>query len=42
MKHLKHASETLAKTQEKHLKSLQKQTQHLDKTPASIYVKHMR
>ena len=32
MKHLKHASKTLAKTPEKYLKLLQKHTQHLDKT----------
>jgi hypothetical protein len=32
MKHLKHVSETLAKTPKKHLKPLQKYTQHPDKT----------
>jgi hypothetical protein len=35
MKHLKHASETLTKTPEKHLKSLQKHTQHPDKALAT-------
>jgi hypothetical protein len=37
MKHLKHASKTLAKTPEKHLKQLQKHMQHLNKALA-IYV----
>jgi hypothetical protein len=32
MKHLKHASETLTKTHEKHLKTIRKYTQHPDKT----------
>jgi hypothetical protein len=36
MKHLKHASETFAKTPEKHLKSLQKHTQHPYKTLANM------
>jgi hypothetical protein len=36
MKHLKHASETLAKTPEKHLKPLQKHTQYPDKTLANM------
>jgi hypothetical protein len=35
MKHLKHASETLAKTHEKHLKIIVKHTQHSDKTLAT-------
>jgi hypothetical protein len=35
MKHLKHVSETLAKTLEKHLKPLQKYTQHPNKTLAT-------
>jgi hypothetical protein len=30
MKHLKHTSETLAKTHEKHLKNIVKHTQHPD------------
>jgi hypothetical protein len=32
MKHLKHAFETLAKTSEKHLKTIEKHTQHPNKT----------
>jgi hypothetical protein len=32
MKHLKHASETLAKTHGKHLKTIVKHMQHPDKT----------
>jgi hypothetical protein len=35
MKHLKHASETLAKTPKKHLKPLQKHVQHPDETFAT-------
>jgi uncharacterized protein YciI len=35
MKHLKQTSETLAKTLEKHLKQLQKHTQHPGKTLAT-------
>jgi hypothetical protein len=32
MKHLKHASETLAKTHEKHLKTIVKHIEHPNKT----------
>jgi hypothetical protein len=35
MKHLKQAFEILAKTPEKHLKTIAKITQHRDKTPAT-------
>jgi hypothetical protein len=35
MKHLKHTSETLAKTPEKHLKIIVKSTQHPDKILAT-------
>jgi hypothetical protein len=35
---MKYASETLAKTPEKHLKLLQKHTKYPDKTFANIYV----
>jgi hypothetical protein len=35
MKHLKYASETLAKTPEKHLKTIVKHTEHPDKTLAT-------
>jgi hypothetical protein len=35
MKHLKHASETLAKISEKHLKTIAKHTHHSDKTLAT-------
>jgi hypothetical protein len=35
MKHLKHAYETLAKTPERHLKTITKYTQHPDKTLAT-------
>jgi hypothetical protein len=41
MKHVKHTSETLAKTPEKYFKPMQKHKQHLDKTLANICVKHM-
>jgi hypothetical protein len=37
MKHLKHVSETLAKTSEKRLKTIAKHTHHSDKTLA-IYI----
>jgi hypothetical protein len=37
MKHLKHIFETLAKTTEKHLKTIEKHMQHPDKTLA-MYV----
>jgi hypothetical protein len=36
MKHLKHTSETLANTSEKHLKPLKKHMQHPDKTLANM------
>jgi hypothetical protein len=36
MKHLKHSYETFAKTPKKHLKPLQKYTQHSDNTLANI------
>jgi hypothetical protein len=39
MKHLKHVSETLVKTCEKHLKPTATHTQHPNKT---IYMKHMQ
>ena len=42
MKHLKHASKTLAKTPEKHLKPLQKHTQPPDKNTCNICVKRMQ
>jgi hypothetical protein len=35
MKHLKYASETLAKTREKHLKTIVKHTQHPGKALAT-------
>jgi hypothetical protein len=35
MKHIKHVSETLAKSPEKHLKIIVKYTQHPDKTLAT-------
>jgi hypothetical protein len=35
MKHLKHASEILAKAPEEHSKTIVKHTQHLDKTLAT-------
>ena len=40
VKHLKHASETLAKTHEKYLKTIIKDTQHQDKTIAT-YVQNI-
>jgi hypothetical protein len=39
MKHLKQASETLAKTLEKHLKIICKHMQNSDETLANIYMK---
>jgi hypothetical protein len=42
MKHFKHASETLAKTREKHLNTIATHTQHADKNTCNIYVKHMQ
>jgi hypothetical protein len=42
MKRLKHASETLAKTPEEHLKTIANITQHSDKNICNICVKHMQ
>jgi hypothetical protein len=42
MKRLKHASETLAKTPEEHLKTIANITQHSDKNTCNICVKHMQ
>jgi hypothetical protein len=42
MKHSKHASETVAKTPEKHFENHYKHTQHLDKILQHICVKHMQ
>jgi phage-related minor tail protein len=42
MKHLKHASETLAETPENTLEIIAKHTQHLDKTIATYVSKHIQ
>ena len=42
MKHLKHASETLAKTHQKHLKIIVKHTQHPYKNTYNICMKHLQ
>jgi hypothetical protein len=42
MKHLKHMSETVTKTPEKHFENHYKHTQHLDKILQHICVKHMQ